>query len=278
MVGVMRYTFTGVLHTMGALHLGSGSGGKLGSGQPATDAAIIRDSEGYPYIPGSSLRGALRAAVCQYAEALFAAKDAQMREDEGAINALRDAVAGATSEVQLQTQLDAELSALERLFGTVLWASPLSIPDVHLVNRVNGAGVGELRHGVGIDRDTGAARDQIKYDFEVLPRGARFAFLMRCELPTADAKRLVTWERMLALGLKLLQQGEITLGGRAARGVGHVELRDLKVYTLPVSPHPQHRADLIAALLAKPNTPQGTAQPGDWVQTTLKAMQTEGGT
>ncbi len=281
MAGVIRYTFTGVLTTMGALHIGSGSGGLIGAGQPATDAAIIRDREGYPFIPGSSLRGALRAAVAQYAEALFASDDARLREDEGELNALREGVEAAvkskavtmTNEEAIQGWLDTELSALERLFGTVFWASPLTIPDLHLVERVVGKSDGEIRHGVGIDRDTGAARESIKYDFEVLPRGARFAFLLRCELPTVDATRLKTWEQMLALGLKLLQQREITLGGRAARGVGQVKLEELKVYKLHLSPNPKHRADLITALLAKPNTPQGTLEPGDWVVTTLKAMQ-----
>src|SRR5206468_726495 len=98
-------------------------------------------------------------------------------------------------------------------------------------------------HGVGIDRDTGAAREQIKYDFEVLPRGHTFHLLMRCEM---EPKYQQVWSRLLAIGLRLLEQGELTLGGRAARGVGQVRLTKLDVFRLDTNDRPT----LLAALLS----------------------------
>ncbi len=266
-----RYTFTGQLVLKGALHIGSGSGGSLGSDQTVTDATVVRDSHGRAYIPGSSLRGVLRSAVYSYAPALF--PDDRLGElyddDEDREKNIRERIESldlATSEVRLQELLDTWLTPAERLFGTVFWASPLLIPDLYPTkrdaNKPEPVLAGEVRHGVGIDRDTGAAREQVKYDFEVLPSGQCFELLLRCEMPTACES---TWTKLLALALRLLEQGEISLGGRLARGVGQVELRDLRVYRLQLD-----RAGLRAALLADGAARYGAPQADGWTRRTLE--------
>jgi CRISPR-associated RAMP protein (TIGR02581 family) len=274
----VRYTFRGTLLLTGALHIGSGAGGSFANGQPPTDATVVRDSLGFPYIPGSSLRGALRSAVLQVAPLLLDAGRAALDDDEAsierrrqqaeaAVEAARKAAPASASfdaEGELQRQLDRMLSPAERLFGTTLWSSPLQIPDLHLA--ANKPHDGEVRHGVGIDRDTGAARDKIKYDFEVLPRGLRFNLLMRCEMPAAYR---ADWEAMLAIGLRLFEQGEITLGGRAARGVGQVRLEPLVVSRLDLT-----RTELLARLRAGAQAGDGIEQP-NWVQQQLDALATK---
>jgi CRISPR/Cas system CSM-associated protein Csm3 (group 7 of RAMP superfamily) len=91
--------------------------------------------------------------------------------------------------------------------------------------------------------------------------GNTFALRMCCDMPTMPVAFRREWERMLALGLRLLEQGEVTLGGRAARGVGQVRLRDLEVYTLDTG----DRAALLAALLADEVPARaGTRQPDQW--------------
>jgi hypothetical protein len=126
-----------------------------------------------------------------------------------------------------------------RLFGTVFWASPLLIPDLFLQNVAEPERAArEVRHGVGIDRDTGAAREAIKYDFEVLSSGYDFAFALRCTVPDdADlgAADQGTWRGLLALGLRLLELGEVPLGGRAARGVGRTRLTLTRVAEIPAA-------------------------------------------
>lgn len=282
-MAVTRYTFRGALELAGALHIGSGGGGRIGETENWTDASVIRDSRGRPYIPGSSLRGALRAAILQIAPALFEKVNLDLREDEQFFQDLKSTM---EKEVQLQRQrgessgaltddegvrqdwLTAHLTPVERLFGTVLWASPLHIRDLHLLSgRVD---AGEVRHGVGIDRDTGAAKEQIKYDFEVLPAGARFDFWMRCDLPDSLPKYIDLWPRLLAIGLRLLEQGELTLGGRAARGVGQVRLRDLEVYRLDVG----DRDALLSALLADEDAPArlGASQGVNWARRVLQEV------
>jgi CRISPR-associated protein Csm3 len=264
---LIRYTCTGKLVLTGALHIGSGGGGSIGSDATATDATVIRDSHGRAYIPGSSLRGVLRSAVASYAPALFPDQEIGEWDDddverEEKIRRMLEALGQAPSELQVQELLAGELKPGERLFGTVFWASPLLIPDLYPTKQAELAG--EVRHGVGIDRDTGAAREQVKYDFEVLPRGQRFDFWLRCEMPK-DAE--TDWTKLLALGLRLLEQGELGLGGRQARGVGQVALNDLQVYRLALD-----RAGLKAALLANDEARYGTLQQSDWAQRILEAV------
>jgi len=136
-------------------------------------------------------------------------------------------------------------------------------PDLPLIE-ADQREIAEIRHGVGIDRDTGAAADGLKYDFEVLPSGYSFQLHMRCEIVPAYRN---DWLRMLALGLRLLELGELTLGGRAARGVGQVQLQQLAVYMLDMG----NRAALTEALLSAPTSVAryGAAQPDGWTTTTL---------
>jgi CRISPR/Cas system CSM-associated protein Csm3 (group 7 of RAMP superfamily) len=287
----IRYTFTGKLNLTGALHIGSGGGGRVGEHESLTDATIVRDSHGTAYIPGSSLRGAFRAAVCQTAPLLFGANNnTQVREDEAqiarigtqALEAAQTKYAKLAEEATtadevphlehlVQEQLTAQLSSIERLFGTTLWESPLKIPDLYPVtcdkepsknetdNKTDPAG--EIRHGVVIDRDTGAAADKLKYDFEVLPKGYCFDLKMQCDIPGMYHDM---WCRLLALGLHLLTEEELRLGGRIARGVGQVKLENLNVYTLDLS---DRNAFCHALLSTDPKERYGTCKGVGWLDT-----------
>lgn len=273
-MAVTRLTFVGALQLEGALHIGSGAGGRVGAYDSLTDAAIVRDSLERPYIPGSSLRGVLRATVGQYAPLLFGNAGTaigEIRDDRDIDLAVRRAREARNqtndlSEQEIQTMLDATLHSAERLFGTTHWASPLLLPDLHL--RDGQERRSEIRHGVGIDRDTGAARDGVKYDFEVLPRETVFDFWMRCDIPDAPSHYVQEWSILLAIVLRLLEQGELTLGGRAARGIGQARLTDLKVYQLTMS-----GSALLNALLAQPTQAAryGTELP-EWIDRQLKEM------
>ncbi len=249
------YTFRGKLVLLGSLHIGSGSGDEH------SDAAIVRTARGVPYIPGSSLRGAFRAAVERLAPAILGLPPTRDMDDLEDL--LRNQLEDQREDKQISI-LNEELRSVERLFGTTYWASPLTIRDLMLDEDEPVAG--EVRHGVGIDRDTGAARDQIKYDFEVLPRGYSFHFLMHCEMVPEYQQE---WERLLAIGLRLLEQGELPLGGRLARGVGQVQLTDLEVFMLDTD----DRKALLAALRDSDGTAwDGQRQPAGWTLHALKQV------
>ncbi len=253
------YTFRGKLQLTGALHIGSGSG------DATTDATIMRDAQGRPYIPGSSLRGAFRTAVERLAPTLLGEPPArEMDELEDVLRPLIEEKPEAT----IQYHLNEELKTIERLFGTTYWASPLTIPDLKLVANNATDVQTEIRHGVAIDRDTGAAKDQAKYDFEVLPRDHTFHFLMRCEMEP-DYQHI--WEKLLAIGLRLLEMGEMPLGGRLARGVGQVRLKNLQVFELKMND-----ASALKTMLTDSSTDAryGTLLPNSatWVQKTIQKL------
>ncbi|WP_295888657.1 RAMP superfamily CRISPR-associated protein [uncultured Thiohalocapsa sp.] len=80
----------------------------------------------------------------------------------------------------------------------------------------------ELWHGNGIDRRSGTAADNIKYDREVLPEGTAFDFRLTLEVledEDADLHR-----GLLAQLLDALEAGEVPLGASATRGLGRVKL------------------------------------------------------
>ncbi len=212
------YTFRGDLVLSGALHIGSGGGNE------DTDATIIRDAQGKPYIPGSSLRGAFRAAIERLAPTLVGEP---YPRDMGELETLLRPQIEEKPEATVQHLLTEELTSIERLFGTTYWASPLTIPDLPLKHEKPAEVAGEIRYGIAIDRDTGAAKHMAKYDFEVLSRGHTFRFLMRCEMERTHQS---TWEKLLAIGLRLLEMGELPLGGNLARGIGQVQLENLEVF------------------------------------------------
>lgn len=262
----ITYTFTGNLVLHGSLHIGSGGG------DDRTDATVVRDSRGYPYIPGSSLRGAFRAAIERLAPTLT--RDTPARDMTTLEREMKQEGIEGKSEKAVQEILCGEggLNTLERLFGTTYWASPLFIPDLPLITE--GAVNGEIRHGVGIDRDTGAAKEQVKYDFEVLPRGTAFRFLMRCEMASrCETTDFTTaWENLLAIGLRLLEKGEILLGGNQARGIGQVRLEAITLYWLDM-----HNKEALKAMLLQNNNEEaryGTRYPDarQWIQQRIERL------
>lgn len=120
--------------------------------------------------------------------------------------------------------LDEKLCRACLTWGSPFLAGRVRVPDLRLVTKGESAwsGATEIRDGVGLDRDTGTAADGIKFDLEVLPAGACFAFELIAE---PDAERAVA-----ALAVGELLQGNVPLGGRVTRGLGDVVLTKFAVH------------------------------------------------
>ena len=202
------------------------TGLRVGAGKSfdaaATDQPVIRDALGYPYIPGSSLKGALRSGL----ESILRGLDL----DEAGVwacNLFEDGPrcigdAKKDEERQKRNQPIPLEEVLERtctacsLFGSSFLAGRIFISDLF---RASGAPT-ELRDGVGLDRDLGTASPGIKYDVEVVPAGT--CFKLEVLIENVDQVRLA-----LALqALELLDEGEILLGGMSSRGLGRVKLEN----------------------------------------------------
>jgi CRISPR-associated RAMP protein (TIGR02581 family) len=214
-----RYVFECTLKSEAFLHIGSGQEG------PTTDAAVVKrrrngaaDPQPVAFIPGSSLRGVLRSTVERLLNAMAPGtacilygpaapmcpagnKEFRERIEQG-------------KEKQWMKSAEWKLCPVHRLFGSTIMASRLKIGDAEQ----KGADAGtEVRDGVGIDRDTGSAKEDIKYDFEVVNPQAEFRFHM--ELENAEREELA----LLYVLIRELERG-VEVGGKKSRGLGRIQL------------------------------------------------------
>jgi len=232
-----RHCFEGLLQLETPLRLSSGRASDL------TDAPLMRDRDHKIFIPGSSLRGALRSEVERVlagvgesaglrACVLFAPDEGQAacvtasREKQEALQELEEK---AGRREATPAERNAPLDYLEKhlchvcqLFGSPVYASRLMIEDAYPV-----AGTAlqtAVRDGVGIDRDTGAARGNVKFDYEVLEGKPHVTLRLRIENLTETDRKL------LNLIFALLRQG-LHIGGKRAAGLGQIKLSGpLKVH------------------------------------------------
>lgn len=192
------------------LHIGAGKSPDLAG----SDLPVLRDASGRPLIPGSSLRGVLRAGLESLCRSLSL---------DAARPAAAPAAAGVPEELAALTQLWDRLCLIERLFGRVpkdrkdlsAYGSRLQISDALCAETV----AVELRDGVAIDRETRTAAGSAKFDLEVVPAGTAFQGSIRLKNP-ADYE-----VGLLAQALWMLDAGILLLGGKTARGLGWVEVQ-----------------------------------------------------
>ncbi len=233
-----RLEITGQLVAETALRVGMGG---EAADPTAVELPIIRDPEGTPFIPGSSLRGALRSHI----ERIVRALEPQGRRGKGAchpveesawcirrgrclpgkydptqeynaigIDDLRDA---AKDDRELARWVWTESCRVCRVFGSPWLASRVRIPDLY----PNGSVLVERRDGIAIHREKETVAN--KYDFEALPAGTRFHLTILAE-NLSPAERGLLW-----LGVQELARGWIPLGGFRGRGLGRVKLEGLEI-------------------------------------------------
>jgi len=190
------------------LHIGAGKSADF----VGSDLPVIRDAAGQPLIPGSSLRGVLRAGAASLLEALGipAASEKPLPRSPGERPTLEEAWG--------------RWSWIDRLFGRIggkddlSFASRLQISDLHCLTPAEEPVAIELRDGVGIDREIRTASGGVKYDLEVVPAGTAFAGRVR--LKNADDAEI----GLFAQALWMLDEGLLTLGGKSARGLGWMQV------------------------------------------------------
>jgi CRISPR-associated RAMP protein (TIGR02581 family) len=258
-----RCIFKGRLMLETALHVGTGR-----AVSPLTDSPILRDAANRPLIPGSSMKGAFRAAVERIVPNLPGYRTCALDDDDTSClspqrsllgNAYRGvrgylgraipdqpteedadgkAARAALSKLQhpewasiqiteehLLQLLDEHLCDTCKLFGSPYLAAKVRFQDL-TVKADEWLEVTEVRDGVGIDRDSERAVEQIKFDFEVVPSGTTFDFGLVVENPTPRDLGL------LAIGLSEFTNGMVRLGGIRSRGLGVCRLELDNVQTL----------------------------------------------
>ena len=242
-----RYELTIPVTLTSELHIGG------------VDAVPDRDGEGTvirfcrngldePTIPGRSIRGAVRAA-CDIAR--------QTMEDAGHPTTQDGGVFSKASWVSLwgDDSLDTGKSLRDRrlrsddslpIRQSALTFHAVSFPEYK--DSDSGESPLPRRHGVGIDRTTGAASDGALYEHEFLPRGTRFTIRITAEgrddetmgrdqsegIPGSASSESV--KKLLEFIVDVLTQHKVSLGGRTGSGqgsftVGKPDLRTLAATT-----------------------------------------------
>ena len=84
----------------------------------------------------------------------------------------------------------------------------------------------QRRDGVAIDRETGTAADNKKYDYEQVSPGTEFNFYMSVDNLDDELVDL------FKLIIDALTSGELQVGGKTTYGLGKIQLIDYKIYKI----------------------------------------------
>ena len=206
---------TARIKVLTGLHIGAGD---LEMRIGGIDNPVIRDAEGFPYVPGSSLKGKMRSLLEWHSGALMGKGPlGTNREDEWkdprAQNILRLFGIGGG---------DAKQGAPKAFMPT-----RLSVADAPLSGQFRDPGRNALvvqgKYEVRIDRIQGtAAHGSLRQTERVVP-GTAFDFLATIRVFEGDDDLV----DLLLKGMALLELD--ALGGSGSRGYGKIKFRDVTV-------------------------------------------------
>ena len=228
-----RYELTIPVELTSELHIGGVDEVPERDGE-GTVIRFCRNGLDEPTIPGRSIRGAVRAAC----DLLW--EERKLKDDPSGIFSK-------TKWISLwgDDSLDIGKSVRERglrsddslpIRQSALTFHAVSFPQYK--DSDSGESPLPRRHGVGIDRTTGAASDGALYEHEFLPRGTRFDIRITAEgrdgekmgreqsdgIPGPAPSKAI--ELLLHLILSLFKSEAISLGGRTGSGQGAIKVQE----------------------------------------------------
>lgn len=213
-----KYLFRGRLQLETALHIGSGQ-----QTVAATDSQVLRNSDGEPYIPGSSLKGTLRSQIERLCLQLPDLNDPQVcltGQNSNSSCPTANQKETNKSDESRRSAFD-NVCIICHLFGSPYNASRIFFKDAAVTEW---AGRTAIRNGVVINRDSETAVNGLLYDYETVDSGSSFEFEMTVE--SNDDYDLGA----ACVGISELVNGNIQIGGMRSRGLGWCKLTDLKIY------------------------------------------------
>lgn len=216
---VNRYIIGADLVTETAIHVGA----SFHELRPSVvDNQVLKDINGKPYIPGSSLKGVLRS---------FLERTLASNEDLNVCNVnnmclenisrgddRKKILEGKTEEEFAQYIYD-NICLVCSIFGGLNNGGKLMVRDAKLKGEEYFSGF-EIRNGVTIDRDKNIAEKNRLYKVEVVPAGTVFSFKTIANNLTHEE-----WKYILLL-IKTMEEGYIEIGGLTSRGLGSFKLEN----------------------------------------------------
>jgi len=214
------------IETHEPLHLGTG---KETLSVSEVDMPTMVDVNDNPVIPGSSIKGTLRAHITRLllsldsstCKKIFNVGKVKASEDE-----LRDFQ---TANMDEKSRKFENLGVVDKLFGASGYASPLRITDATLASEAETI---ERTH-VRIDVETDRAKEGGLFSVEAVPENQRFSFKLVFDEPNDGATADMT-SVFYKLLLQQLDKGlELFLGGMKSRGYGFctIKAKQIQSYT-----------------------------------------------
>ena len=225
-----RYELTIPVELTSELHIGGVDEVPERDGE-GTVIRFCRNGLEEPTIPGRSIRGAVRAA-CNALREERKSEDDPLAVDDGIF-----------SDSNWESLWGDDLAHHEGGFPDDVLPVRRSALTFHAVSfpeyKDSDSGDSPLprRHGVGIDRTTGAASDGALYEHEFLPRGTKFDIRITAEgrdgekmrrdqsdgIPEPASSESV--KKLLEVIVDVLTSGAVCLGGRTGSGQGRIEVQ-----------------------------------------------------
>jgi len=235
-----RYELTIPVELTSELHIGGVDPVPDRDGE-GTVIRFNRNGLGEPTIPGRSIRGAVRASCDVARQALDDAGDPTAQDGGVFSKASWVSLWGDDTDYTGKSLLDRRLRSDDSLpiRQSALTFHAVSFPK----HRDSDSGESPLprRHGVGIDRTTGAASDGALYEHEFLPRGTKFDIRITAEgrddetmgrdqsegIPGPASSESV--KKLLEVIVDVLASGAVCLGGRTGSGQGTIQVIEPKL-------------------------------------------------
>ncbi|MEM2178318.1 MAG: CRISPR-associated RAMP protein Csx7 [Candidatus Methanomethylicaceae archaeon] len=234
--------FKGYIDNTGPLRIGSGREPPFGS---LVDLAVIKiPLKGIetPYIPGSSLKGVFRSYASNIIKS-YSLDACSGLAKENCIDIKKIFVEELGKEMVLRDLIDYYMrnnlskKAMEfffnnvclvcKIFGSSLYKSKVIFSDAYPLDENNNILPFKLgmRTGISIDRRIGAVARGALYTVEYVEPGCKFKFEIRTNnLPNYALGLLSTI-------IKMINNGEIRIGGFTTRGFGQVKIENLEIYS-----------------------------------------------
>jgi CRISPR-associated protein Csm3 len=222
----------GELHCETGLHVGAGKGSLEIGG---SDNPVVKDAFGRPYIPGSSLRGKIRALLEQASGAAVPSELVYLSRRKGQEVRIHQSD---RPDDEICLLFGRNAGRMDRVVGEPLesahatparlavYDAPLEAESITPAMRENlDDELTEVKSENAIDRITSQANPRT---LERVPAGARFRIRMVTDLLCEEDAPL--FARLLE-GLRLLEDD--ALGGGGSRGSGRVRFSDLKLTWRP---------------------------------------------
>ena len=242
-----RYELTIPVELTSELHIGGVDEVPERDGE-GTVIRFCRNGLKEPTIPGRSIRGAVRAACDIARQAMKDTGDPATQNGEAFSKENWISLWGDDTDYTGKSLLDRRLRSDDSLpiRQSALTFHAISFPEYK--DSDSGESPLPRRHGVGIDRTTGAASDGALYEHEFLPRGTKFDIRITAEgrddepmgrdqsegIPGSASSESV--KKLLEFIIDVLTQHKVSLGGRTGSGqgsftVGKPDLRTLAATT-----------------------------------------------